>query len=93
MPCNPPCLAENALDHSEGNPPDMLQSSLEILRDPIRVFTGLCWACAVCLTGLLSWLAVQSVQQVRSDEVYVEGLQRQASKAMYLTSTRLDRSR
>ena len=93
MTCNRPCLAENARDPSEGNPPGMLQSCLEILRDPIRVFTGLCWACAVSLTGLLSWLAVQSVQQVRSDEVYVEGLQRQASKAMFVINSRLDRSR
>ncbi len=93
MTCNRPALVENARDLSEGNPPGMLQSSLEILRDPIRVFTGLCWACAVSLTCLLSWLAVQSVQQVRSDEVYVEALQRQASKAMFVTNSRLDRSR
>ena len=65
----------------------MTRISLDILRDPIRVFTGLCWASAIALTLLLSWMAVRSIEQVRSTEMYVEGLQRQAAKLELLSDT------
>jgi len=71
----------------------MMQAGLEILRDPLRVFTCLCWAFAVSLTLLLGWMAVASVQQVRSDGVYVEGLQRQAAKAQFISQRLQDASR
>lgn len=78
---------------SEGKRRRMMQAGLEILRDPLRVFTCLCWASAVSLTLLLGWMAVASVQQVRSDGVYVEGLQRQAAKAQFISQRLQDASR
>ena len=71
----------------------MLQAGLELLRNPLLVFACLCWASAISLTLLLGWMAVASVQQVRSDEVYVEGLQRQAVKAQLISQRRQDASR